>query len=98
MRRFPDGLLDTVCTGHDGFGGDGSFDTSGGYLDADVILAEAFDGPTVLLTADGLTVIDVVDYPGDAVSQEPRPCGHGAWTTCDTQSGRLQLWRLADRH
>jgi hypothetical protein len=94
VRRFGDGLVEAARSGTEVFGGDASFDTHGGYLDADRVVATAFEGPTVLLTADSLDVIDVIDYPGDAVSQSPKPSGRGTWTTFEQASGRIQLWRL----
>lgn len=94
VRRFGDDLVEASRSGSEVFGEGLSFDTKGGYLDAKTVVAMAFEGPTVLLTADTLSLIGYLDYPDDAVSQSPRPNGRGTWTTFDPEIGRVQLWRL----
>jgi hypothetical protein len=94
VHRFADGSVDAVRTGDEVFEGDVGFDTSGGYLDQDTVIAMEFDGRTVLLTAGGLAVIGMVDYPEGAVSQRPTPGVPGTWTTFSYQTGDVQLWRL----
>lgn len=94
VRRFVDGLVTVVRTGDEVFDEDVSFDACGGYLGPDIVMAAAFDGPTVLLTATRLEVIGVVAYPEGAVSQQPTPGTRGTWTTFDYETGEVQLWRL----
>jgi hypothetical protein len=94
VRRFSDGSVEAVRTGDQVFDGDVGFDASGGYLDQDTIIAMEFEGSTVLLTAGGLEVIGVVDYPEGAVSQRPTPGVPGTWTTFSYETGDVQLWQL----
>jgi hypothetical protein len=94
VRRFSDGSVEAVRTGDEVFDGDVGFDVSGGYLDQDTIIVMEFEGSTVLLTASGLEVIGVVDYPEGAVSQRPTPGAPGTWTTFSYKTGDVQLWQL----
>ncbi|MEV1005072.1 hypothetical protein [Nonomuraea sp. NPDC050202] len=93
VRRFPDGAVQAVRRGAEVFGGGAGFDVSGGFLDARRVLAKEFDGRTALFTADTLVMIDVIDYPPDAVTELPLPHGRGVWSTFDFFAGRLQVWK-----
>ncbi|TDD02682.1 hypothetical protein [Nonomuraea diastatica] len=93
VRRFPDGAVQAVRQGREVFEGDVGFDLAGGFLDTERVIAKEFEGQTSLFTADTLDMVDVIDYPSDAVTEEPLPDGRGVWSTFDFRIGRLQVWK-----
>lgn len=93
VRRFPDGALQAVRRGAEVFDGDDGFDLPGGFLDTGRVIAKEFDGRTALFMTDTLEMVDVIDYPPDAVTELPLPNGRGVWSTFDFFTGRLQVWK-----
>ncbi|MEV0621828.1 hypothetical protein AB0I81_51510 [Nonomuraea sp. NPDC050404] len=85
--------MQAVRRGEEVFDGDAGFDLAGGFLDTERVIAKEFEGQTFLFTADILDMVDVIDYPSDAVTDEPLPDGRGVWSTFDFRTGRLQVWK-----